>query len=178
MTQLKCMFDTNVFNRILDGIISIEALQGCVDAYATHIQRDEIDKTRNPERRSALARIFREFIKVSTPTDSFVIDTSRIGEARIGGDRVVPTTSAVWDVSRWDEARWSTDVDLYPALKAELDKRNNCKENNIQDALIAETSIKEDFVLVTDDSDLVSVTRKYGGKCLTVAELKNRVNED
>lgn len=41
---LKCMFDTNMFNRILDGVIAIEALTGHVVAHATHIQLDEINK--------------------------------------------------------------------------------------------------------------------------------------
>jgi hypothetical protein len=36
------MFDTNVFNRILDGVIAIEALTGHVVAHATHIQGEAI----------------------------------------------------------------------------------------------------------------------------------------
>ena len=39
---LKCMFDTNVFNRILDGVIATEALTGHVVAHATHIQGEAI----------------------------------------------------------------------------------------------------------------------------------------
>ena len=42
----KYMFDTNVFNRILDGVISLQTLTGRVVAHATHIQRDEINNTK------------------------------------------------------------------------------------------------------------------------------------
>ena len=42
--------------------------------------------------------------------------------------------------------------------------------NNVQDALIAETSIKEGHLLVTDDTDLAAVTKEYGAQCLSVSE--------
>ena len=83
----------------------------------------------------------------------------------------MPTTSAVWDVSRWDQASWGADDNLYSTLKAELDNLNRNKPNNVHDALIAETSIKGGYVLVTDDADLAVVTKKYSGKCLSVTEL-------
>lgn len=47
---LKCMFDTNVFNRIVDNITLLNSLIGPVTAHATHVQRDEINNTRNVER--------------------------------------------------------------------------------------------------------------------------------
>ena len=155
---LKCMFDTNVFNRILDGVISLQTLTGRFVAYATHIQRDEINNTKNPERRAALTQVFGDVVTDSLPTDSFVLGVSRLGEARLGGERVVPTSSAVWNVSRWGEANWTADDNVYSALKAELDELNRNKPNNMQDALIAETSVKQGFVLVTDDPDLATVT--------------------
>ena len=83
---------------------------------------------------------------------------------------MVPTSSAVWDVSRWDQAKWGADDNVYSALKADLDRIKN-KPNNVHDALIAETSIKGRYVLVTDDTDLAAVTKKYGGQCLSVCEL-------
>lgn len=56
---LKCMFDTRAFNLILDGAFPLETLRDRVAAYATHIQRDEINNTKNPERRSVLLRYSR-----------------------------------------------------------------------------------------------------------------------
>jgi hypothetical protein len=142
------MFDTNVFNRILDGVISLQTLTGRLVAYATHIQCDEINNTKNPERRAALAQVFGDVVADSLPTDS-----------------------CVWDVSRWDQAKWTADDNIYSALKSDLDKLNKNKPNNTHDALIAETSVKQGYLLVTDDTDLATVTKKYGGKCLSVAEL-------
>ena len=174
--MLKCMFDTNVFNHILDDVILPLTLKGRFVAYATHIQRDEINNTKNPDRRAALAQAFADVVSDSLPTDSFALGVSRLGEARLGGERVVPTSSAVWNVSRWDEANWTADDNIYSVLKAELDELNGNKPNNTQDALIAETSVKQGFVLVTDDTDLATVTKKYGGKCLSVAELLRSIS--
>jgi hypothetical protein len=170
-TLLRCMFDTNVFNRILDGVIPLQTLSGRVVAHATHIQRDEINNTKNSERRTGLAQVFSDAVAESVSTDSFVLGVSRLGEARLGGKRVVPTSSAVWGVSRWDQANWGADDDVYSSLKADLDTMNRNKPNNVHDALIAEISVKGGYVLVTDDTDLAAVTKRYGGKCLSIAEL-------
>lgn len=169
------MFDTNVFNRILDGVISLQALTGRVVVYATHIQRDEINNTKDAGRRMALAKVFSVAIAESISTASFVLDVSGLNDACLGGERVVPTTSAVWGVSRWGQASWSVDDNLYSVIKVELDTLNRSKPNNVHDALIAETSVKGQFILVTDDTDLAAVTKKYGGKCLSVGELLNHL---
>lgn len=168
---LKCMFDTRAFNLIIDKGFPLESLKDRVAAYATHVQRDEISNTRNPERRSALLHVFKEVVSESVPTGSVVLGVSRLGEACLGGERVVPTESAVWGVSRWGEAKWTADDNLYAPIKTSLDALNNGKRNNVQDALIAETSIKGGYVLVTDDTDLVEVTKGYGGKCVSLEEL-------
>ncbi len=173
-TSPTYMFDTNVFNRILDGVISIQTLTGRVAAYATHIQCDEINNTTNPDRRAALAHVFAEVVTEFSPTDSSVLDVSRLDEARLGGERVIPTESAVYGVSRYGHAKYSSEDDLYSALKSRLDEINGSKHNNVHDALIAETSIKRGHVLVTDDADLGAVTKDYGGQCLSVAELLSR----
>lgn len=171
------MFDTNVFNRILDGAISPQILAGRLVAYATHIQRDEINNTARPERREALAQVFREVVAGSLPTDSLVLGVSRLGAARLGGERVVPTESAAYGVSSYGQAKYGAQDDLYSALKNGLDNINRKKPNNVQDALIAETSIKGGHVLVSDDTDLAAVTRQYGGQCISVAELLARCIE-
>ncbi len=168
---LKCMFDTRAFNLILDGGFPLESLKDRVVAYATQIQRDEISNTKNSERRSALLQVFKDVVSESVSTDSVVLGVSRLGEARLGGERVVPTESAVWDVSRWDEAKFTANDNLYTPIKTGLDTMNKGKRNNVQDALIAETSIKGGYVLVTDDTDLIEVTKQYGGKCTSLEEL-------
>lgn len=168
---LRCMFDTRAFNLVLDAAFPIEKLKERVIAHATHIQHDEINNTKNPERRSALLRVFDEVLSESVPTDSLVLGVSRVGAARLGGARVVPTESFVWDVSRWDEAKWTADDNLYAPIKEALDKLNRGKGNNVQDALIAETAIKGHYILVTDDVHMIQVAKKYGAKCMSLEEL-------
>ena len=171
------MFDTNVFNRILDGVISVQALEGQVVAYATHVQRDELDNTKNAQRRVELAQVFVAVVAGSVPTESLVLGVSRLGEAKLSGERVVPTESAVYSVSKYGLAKYSPEDTLYPALKESLDRLNGQNPNNVQDALIAETSIKGGHVLVTDDIDLATVTKQYGAECISVAELLLRCSE-
>ncbi|HEX8031138.1 MAG TPA: hypothetical protein VF491_21870 [Vicinamibacterales bacterium] len=164
------MFDTVVFNRILDGVIPAATLVGRVTAFATHIQRDEINNTRNPVRRVELLQVFQDVIHSQVATGSFVLDVSRLDEARLSGGPIVPTASAVYGVSEYGGACYS-DGSLYDALKAKLDALNDGKPNNVQDVLIAETAIIEGHVLITDDVHLAAVTRGSGGQCQTVDEL-------
>lgn len=77
------MFDTNVFNRVLDGVVPVGSLAGRAVAFATHVQRDEINNTRDPARRAALSEVFREIIAETISTDSFVLGASRLDEARL-----------------------------------------------------------------------------------------------
>lgn len=169
--MLKVMFDTNVFNRILDGIVPVDALAGHVEVFATHIQLDELNRTKNQDRRAALGAVFGAVVTEAVPTESFALDVSRLGQARLGSERLVPTASAVYGVSRYGQASYSADANLYSALKTRLDSLNGAKPNNLQDALIAETSIKAGHLLVTDDTDLAVVAKEYGGQCLSVGEL-------
>jgi predicted nucleic acid-binding protein len=165
------MFDTNVFNRILDGIVSVESLTGHVEAVATHIQLDELQQTKNQERRGALGAIFSAVLAEAVPTDSFLPDVSRLDQARLGGGRLVPTASAVYGISTYGDANYSAADNLQAVLRSRLDSLNGAKQNNVQDVLIAETSIKAGYVLVTDDSDLAAVAKEYGGQCASVREL-------
>jgi predicted nuclease of predicted toxin-antitoxin system len=40
---------------------------------------------------------------------------------------------------------------------------NRSKKNNVQDVLIAVTALRRGYTLVTDDEDLASVLREFGG---------------
>jgi hypothetical protein len=119
----------------------------------------------------ALLQVFENVVTDSVPTDSMVVGVSRVGADRVGGARVVPTESMVWDVSRWGEAKWGAGDGLYLAIKEGLDALNKGKRNNVQDALIAETSIQGDYLLVTDDTHLIEVTKRYGGKCISIEKI-------
>lgn len=160
------MLDTNVFNRILDGKIELPKLRSGQSYFVTHIQLDELNATRDEARKGDLLRIFNQVPQ-----------------------KKVSTTSAVWDVSKWDEAGWSheetlipteslvigvsrigltkiSDGSIYSKLKNTLDTLKK-KSNNIQDALIAETSIKNGWTLVSEDQILRTVVQQIGGKVIS-----------
>jgi predicted nucleic acid-binding protein len=134
----KYMFDTNVFNRLLDGSVDLGKLAGKV-CCATHVQIDEIRATKSAERRSNLENVFTEVLSEQLPTQSFVLNVSRLDEARLG------------------------DGELYGELLNRLNQRNKAKPNNVQDALIAETALANSLTLVTEDHDLHQVVMELGG---------------
>ena len=145
--KTKFMFDTVAFNRVVEYDVFDSLYNKKLLVYATHVQRDEINKTQNPDKKSQLLRVFRKIPKI------------------------VSTESAVWGRSKWNEAKWTSD-DLYKKIKAELDCRNK-KPNNDYDALIADTSIKKSFTLVTHDKNLCEATRKFGGNCASFVDFKS-----
>ena len=138
MRERGYMVDTCIINRLIDGFLSTADFRADAALFATHIQVDELSKTRDEERRKRLLTRF------STLVDS-----------------VVNTDSGCWDVSRWDSFNWS-DGDLFGRLKADLDSRNKKKVNNTHDALIAEAAIVNGYTLLTADSDLAEVATKHG----------------
>ena len=113
MTLLQCMFDTNAFDRILDGLIPIESMMGRVAVYATHVQRDEIANIpeTKAEWRTALISLFTRLVE-ETPTESLAVVSSRVGDARVGRDRMISTESAAWGVSKWGQAKWTAPHNL------------------------------------------------------------------
>ena len=132
--------DTNIFNKLVDGIINVNDLPADSPFVATHIQIDEINNTKDSERR---VRLFLMFAEVRP--------------------EIVPTESFVWDVSRWDHGKWSDGV-LFDKLKRDLDSLNKSKSNNTQDVLIAEVVIVNGFILLTSDRHLAQIVEKHGGK--------------
>ena len=144
------MFDTNIFNRILDGAIEISGFRGRAHFYATHIQLDELKATSNVQRREELLAVFEEVVgNNKIPTESFSLDVSWLDEAKLG----------------------DKENDLCSQIKTELDKLNNNKTNNIQDSLITETAMKNGLTLVTHDSHLFFVATKFGAACGNVYQV-------
>jgi len=163
------MFDTCAFNHVLDQNLDLEKVKSKGQLFVTHIQRDELNNCKNEERRNLLLQIFIELQDEDAPTESCVLDVSRLDQAKLSGGPV-PTSSAVWDVSRWDEAMWTDPANsLYETIKNELDRIKK-KPNNIQDALIGETALKNKYTFVTDDNDLYNVMKKYACQVMTLSE--------
>ncbi|TXG76696.1 MAG: hypothetical protein E6R11_07645 [Rhodocyclaceae bacterium] len=152
------MLDTNAFNDVLDGRIDIAYLKAKKLA-VTHVQRDEINATTDEARRNAILSIFRVLVREEPVAD-------RLTDA--SGD-IVPTDSAAWGVTRWGMAKWGFEDRMFEQLRLDLDVLNKGKKNNVQDALIAETALRNGYVLVTADSDLFAVVTKHGGACMNIS---------
>lgn len=137
---MSYVVDTNIFNKLVDGTINVTDLPADGSFVATHIQIDEINNTKDIERRARLFLMFAEMRPEIVPTESFVLD-----------------------VSRWDHGKCSDGV-LFEKLKQELDVMNKSKPNNVQDILIAEVAIVNGFTLLTSDRHLAEVVKRQGGK--------------
>jgi hypothetical protein len=139
------MLDTKAFNGLVDGGISPELRGATARLYATHIQLDELNNTCSVDRRAVLLHMFEAI-----------------------GPKQIPTETALWDVSKWGEAKWSVGGD-YDRIFARLDALKR-KPNNQHDALIAETAIKNDLTLVTNDRHMAQVCREFLGRVITLEE--------
>jgi len=137
------MFDTNIFNGIRDGRIDISSFDKRHHYYTTHIQYDEVCNTQDPSRRAALKTLFK--YAACVPTETAVVGTSRLDMCKIPDD------------------------DHYDRLLNELDRLER-KDNNQEDALIADTAIKKGHILVTNDRSLRKVASKMGGKVKSLDE--------
>lgn len=146
------MFDTNIFDGILDGKISLEQLRR-VDYCVTHLQKDEIDAIHKPEkleRKEELLKVFDKIKKKRVPTEGVVVDVSRLDEARIA------------------------DAELYDKMLTrlrDLDKkagRKKTPENQARDSLIAITCIEDNLTLISDDKNLRTVIQQFGGRAISL----------
>ena len=145
----KYMVDTNIINRILDNDLDLIFFKRPEKIlFATHIQRDEITNTPDAIRRDELLSIFQE-----------VADS-------------IPTETAFWGKSNWGESKWATD-DLVEKNLEELNKKKR-KRSNPEDALIADTAIKNSYILVTEDKDLYDVVIEvFNGSAQKLDEFLN-----
>lgn len=142
MPNSRFLFDTNIFNHVLDGKIPIGRSSEC-KIFVTHIQRNEITQTKSESRK---AELFSVLEKISPDKTS--------------------TKTAIWCDTPWDDSEWSANDDLYDRLLSEiirLDEKRRKNFNQSRDARIAETAIRAGMTLVTDDRNLASVIRKFGG---------------
>ncbi len=137
--------DTNVFNWLVDGKIKRIALPTDGDLAITHLQVDEINRISDEERRARVTLTLVSNIRGVLPTETAVLDTSRLDHCKLG------------------------DGVIYSAVKADLDSRNSGRRANIADALIAEVAVVNKYTLLTADRDLSEATRRQGGKVVLYA---------
>ena len=169
MTKNSFMFDTNIFRHILDNSIDVSILKIKGDCYVTHVQLDELVATRDENLKNKLLKIFHQVVTSEVLTESMVWNVSRWDKGKWSDDPS-PTESFVLGVSRLNQAKLGNGG-IYDQIKDELETLKS-KKNNIQDSLIAETAMKNGYILVTDDKDLMTVVNKIGGTAVTLQDFQ------
>ncbi len=112
------MFDTNIFDAILDNKIDPNTFPQNYQLFITHIQKDEIEaikKHEKQDKKKKLLELFNKLNKENIPTESLVLGTSRLGIAKLSR---IPTKSAVFGVSKWGEANWTLKDNLIGGYKS------------------------------------------------------------
>ena len=137
---MKYVVDTCVFNKLVTGELRPTDLPSDGRFVATHVQIDELNATADGERRARLFLMLSVLAPVLVPTESFLLDFSRMDHATLGSGRV------------------------FQSVRTALDSLNHGKANNLHDALIAEVAILNDFTLLTSDRDLYRVATQHGAK--------------
>ena len=151
----RLLLDTVMFNRVLDGRLDLSDFGGC-DFFATHIQLDELANTTNQDRKLKLLNIFNCISPYVWKTDSFVLDVSRLNCAMLNVDGTMYNR-------------------ILSALK--LKEKDRDFGNQERDALVAETALKNEFILATDDCNLSCVVRQFGGATISSREFASRYRQ-
>jgi len=146
---MKYMVDTNIINWLVDGNLSTENFSSDSAFVATHIQHDELSKTRDLTRRQKLIDRFNTIVDSTLPTESTILGTSKLDYCRMG------------------------DGKIFSQLKSDLDLLNHGKSNNSEDALIAEVAIVNGHTLITADEDLRTVAEKHGCNVTPLVKYKS-----
>lgn len=147
------VFDTNAFNRLLDDETNIQDIGDDILIYGSHIQMEELAATKNIKRRDALLKAF-----------------------HVTTDKLLKTESMVFPI-KFGSTKFGDGT--YERLRSELDteanklknKKNKLK-NNPNDAQIGEIAIKNNYILVTDDTELLKVIKSNNSRVLTYDEFK------
>ena len=90
--KIKIIFDSNIYDLIADGSLNIDLLskrKEDFEFYITHIQTDEINKCSNEDKRARLFLFTTKLSPIVIPTESFILDKSRLGEARLGDAKIL-----------------------------------------------------------------------------------------
>lgn len=140
----KYIFDSNIFDKFLDGSIDLKVVNKnkSISFYTTHIQRDQLKATPNTDKRKKLLQIFKQAPQIKIPTNSFILGTSKLGEAKL-----------------------SSGINLSKILG-----NKNSNSRNFKDALIAEVALENKLMFVSDDKTLKNSLNRQGGNAISFDE--------
>jgi hypothetical protein len=145
------MLDTNVFNRFCDGLLPLDCLRRR-QIITTGIQEAELRNTTDEARRNALLEAFEMAQANWVPAAQFVFDMAGAG---------------------WGQGSWGLDDRTHKAMLSRLRELEGEKENwanQVGDVLIAETAMRRDAILVSDDTNLRIMASEFGVVVMSVAE--------
>ena len=144
----KYMFDTNIFNDTVDGKLEISDIVNCKKV-EIYVTHIQIDEINKCSDEDKRARLSMFMVKIKPI--------------------LIPTSSCVFDVSRFDESKFGDGIIFNKIKKGNI--------NQVEDALIGETAIKEGIVLVTNDKRLKNIVIKLGGNAISLDDFIERLKE-
>gem|GEM_PF-1661039 len=147
-TKIKIIFDSNIYDEIATGNLNINTIDE--EKFEFHITHVQLDEIHECSDKEKRVKLS----LVST-------------ELR---PKLISTESIAFDVSRFDLAKFGDGKML-----------NNLKKGNkrhTKDALIGETAIKNDLLLVTNDRMMKKRVNENGGKVMDLEEFKEMLKND
>jgi hypothetical protein len=135
----RYVLDTNIFNRVVEGILAIKDLPSDGVFCASEVQLNEIGKTKDPVKRTLLEEMFQKI-----------------------GPQISERKTTPWGYGGWGTGTWGMEGGYYDALLKGLRKLHSDKLSDVEDALIGEISITEsscsnDFFLSASSSLLINL---------------------
>lgn len=159
LTSTSYMLDTNCFDQILDGDLSL-CIPSSMTLVCTGVQRDELSRCTPPDRREALLKIFENINPNIVLASSFCFGIEGAG---------------------FDQACWNDGTGRFHRMLERLKdsdrarkKRPKDLRNQIRDIVIAETALTGRLTLVTNDEGLANVMIEFGGKAINFKEFTAR----
>ncbi len=138
----KIMVDTNIFDAFVNGVIGIKDVEKAkkrgYNFYITHIQSDEVNNCKDNEKRGKLTLFMASMSPELVSTESTIFGLSRWGFSKLGDGQLIR--------------------DMNPGNKKKQSK----------DALIAEATIKNDYMLLTNDNRLRNKVHNLGGRAISI----------
>ena len=147
------MFDTNSFDKILSGEIPLDLIKKSISLgyryFITHIQIDELSDIPDSKKEKRTKLLL--FLSTVAPS-------------------LIPTESFVLGFSRLGYAKLGT--------AGYYEKLLNQNKTNIKDAILGETAIKNNFIFITDDKDLLRKVNVLRGIALPPLDFVDRLQKD
>ena len=138
----RYVLDTNIFNRVVEGILAVTDLPSDGVFCASEVQINEIGKTTDPVKRTQLEDTFQKI-----------------------GPRISVRKTTPWDYDGWGTGEWSQEGKYFNKILSKLQSvhKKDKFESDVRDALIGEISITENCILISTDKDLVAAVKEIDG---------------